>query len=80
MLDCQKLRIRRKFIRSWNRDLEWLGRVGYNLITIGPGFKNDEFTKIPTLKGKILNEWEILRINLAERSYKPPQGKLYSLA
>ncbi|CAD8150046.1 unnamed protein product [Paramecium pentaurelia] len=39
-----------------------------------PGFKNDEFTKIPTLKGKILNEWEILRINLAERSYKPPQG------
>lgn len=38
----------------------------------GPGFKNDEFTKIPTLKGKILNEWEILRINLAERSYKAP--------
>jgi len=35
---------------------------------------NGEFTKIPTLKGKILDEWEIERINLAERSYKAPVG------
>lgn len=72
MLDCQKLRTKKKCIRSWKRDSEWLGRVGYYFIILGPGFKNDEFTKIPTLKGKILNEWEILRINLAERSYKAP--------
>lgn len=35
---------------------------------------NKEFSKIPTLKGKILNEWEIERVNLAERSCKAPEG------
>jgi hypothetical protein len=35
---------------------------------------NDELSKIPTLRGKILNEWEIERIYLAERSYKAPEN------
>lgn len=39
-----------------------------------PGYKNEEFSKMPTLRGKILDEWEIQRINLAERSYKAPHG------
>ncbi|KRX09135.1 hypothetical protein PPERSA_08851 [Pseudocohnilembus persalinus] len=40
-----------------------------------PGHQNDEFSKVPVLKGTILTEWEIERIQLAERSYKVPQGK-----
>ena len=51
--------------------MAWKSMFFFNII--GPGFKNDEFSKIPTLKGKILDEWEIYRINLAERSYKAPK-------
>lgn len=35
---------------------------------------NKEFSQVPTLRGMILNEWEIERMNLAERSYKAPHN------
>jgi hypothetical protein len=29
------------------------------------------------MRGQLLNEWEIERIALAERSYKTPKGKVF---
>ena len=60
-------------IRKWKIISGWLGRVYYKN-DIGAGQVNKEFSKIPTLRGKILNEWEIERVNLAERSCKAPEG------
>lgn len=40
-----------------------------------PGYTNGEFGKLPALKGKVLNEWEIARALMPERSYKFVPGK-----
>jgi hypothetical protein len=39
-----------------------------------PGFCGVEFSKAPIIKPKMLNEWEMERINMAVRSYKTPKS------
>lgn len=43
-----------------------------------PGFKNDEFNPIHPLRPKVLNEWELARCLMPERSYKyyPDKGHI----
>ena len=43
----------------------------------GPGYCNDEFNKIPVLKGKVLSVWERERALMPERSCKAPKGNYY---
>lgn len=35
-----------------------------------PGYVNKEFLPVPVLKPKVLGNWEQLRVNMPERSYK----------
>ena len=42
---------------------------------LDPGFGSVEFSKAPCIRPKILNEWEMERINMAVRSYKTPKRK-----
>ncbi len=35
-----------------------------------PGYINKEFLPVPVLKPKVLGNWEQLRVNMPERSYK----------
>jgi hypothetical protein len=46
---------------------------------VDPGFCNLEFSKSSSVRGQLLNEWELERIALAERSYMTPKGMHQSI-